>query len=98
MAGTLQQSSRRGLSSWSGFDPLGWLRDEMEGLFDPFSSDGGDDWPLRMLAPPMDLSENDGALQVRLDLPGVDPKEIDIQASGNQLTIASERKEDKEEL
>ena len=50
-----------------------------------------------MLAAPMDLSETDGALQIRLDLPGVDPKDIDIQVSGNQLTIAGERNEKQEE-
>lgn len=96
MAGTLQQSSGRGLSPWSGFGPLSRLRDEMQDLFERFTN-GGDDWPSRMLAPPMDLSETDGSLQVRLDLPGVDPKEIDIQVSGNHLTIAGERKEEKEE-
>lgn len=96
MAGTLQQSSRGSLSPWSGFGPLGRLREEMEDLFERFTGNG-DDWPSQMLAPPMDLSETDGSLQVRLDLPGVDPKEIDIQVSGNQLTIAGERKEEKEE-
>lgn len=97
MAGTLQQSSRRRLSPWSGFGSLGRLRDEMEDMFGRFTSNGGDDWPSPMLAPPMDLSETDGGLQIRLDLPGVDPKKIDIQVSGNQLTISGERKEEQEE-
>jgi HSP20 family protein len=30
-----------------------------------------------------------------MDLPGIDSKEIDVQVSGNQLTIAGERKEEK---
>lgn len=95
MARTLQQSSRRGLSP--SFAPLSQLRDEMEDLFELFTGDRNGDWPSRMLAPPMDLSESNGSLQLRLDLPGVDPKEIDIQVSGNQLTVAGERKEEKED-
>jgi len=97
MAGTLTESPRRKLSPWFRRGPLATLREEMEDLFEPMLGEGGDGWGTRMLAPPIDLSETDATVQARLDLPGVDPKEIDIQVSGNQLTIAGERKEEKEE-
>jgi HSP20 family protein len=97
MAGTLTKSSRRSVAPWFRRGPLGALRDEMEDLFGDFLGEDGDGWGTRMLAPPLDVSESDNALQVRLDLPGVEAKEIDIQVSGNQLTIAGERKEEKEE-
>lgn len=32
-----------------------------------------------------------------MDLPGIDPEQIDISISGNVLTIRGERKEEKEE-
>jgi HSP20 family protein len=43
------------------------------------------------------MSETEKTISLRLDLPGVAPKEIDIQVSGNQLTVSGERKEEKEE-
>jgi HSP20 family protein len=97
MAGTLTESPRRKLTPWFRRGPLATLREEMEELFEPLLGEAGDGWGTRMLAPPIDLSETDTAIQARLDLPGVDSKEIDIQVSGNQLTIAGERKEEKEE-
>ncbi len=97
MAGTLTESPRRKLSPWFRRGPLATLRDEMSELFEPIWSDEGDGWGTQMLAPPIDLSETDATIQARPDLPGVEPKEIDIQVSGNQLTIAGERKEEKEE-
>ncbi|MEZ6120010.1 MAG: Hsp20/alpha crystallin family protein [Pirellulaceae bacterium] len=44
----------------------------------------------------MDLSENDEALKVRVDLPGVKMEDIDVQVNANQLTITAERKEEQE--
>jgi HSP20 family protein len=46
---------------------------------------------------PLDLSETDQTFEVRLDVPGVNPKEIDIQLNANMLTISGERSEEKEE-
>jgi HSP20 family protein len=69
----------------------------MEDLFARFWDEEGDGWRTQLLAPPLDLSETDKDVSVRLDLPGVNPREIDIHVSGNQLTISGERKEKKEE-
>jgi len=69
----------------------------MGDLFGDFFGEESDGWGMRMLSPPLDISETDTEVRVRLDLPGVEAKEIDIQVNGNQLTIAGERKEEKEE-
>ena len=37
------------------------------------------------------------AIDVRMDLPGITAKDIDIQVNGNVLTVSGERKEEKEE-
>lgn len=45
----------------------------------------------------MDVSETDTAVVVKMDLPGVAAKDIDISVDNNLLTIRGERKEEKEE-
>ena len=49
------------------------------------------------MVPALDLSETDTAIEVRMDLPGITAKDIDIQVSGNVLTVSGQRKEEKEE-
>lgn len=42
--------------------------------------------------PPMETYRKDGNYVVRLDLPGVDPKDLDVGMEGDLLTIKAERK------
>ena len=48
-------------------------------------------------APALDVSETDEAIQVTAELPGVDPKEVDISLTDDLLTIHGEKKAEKEE-
>ena len=48
--------------------------------------------PVAGWTPPMDAYARDGRYVFRLDLPGVDPKDLDIQVEGRRLTIKGERK------
>ena len=47
--------------------------------------------------PNVDVKENDKNFQVLADLPGVDPKDIEISMENNVLTIRGQRIEEKEE-
>ncbi len=86
---------RRKGEDWS----LSQMRREMDRLFDRFS----EAWPFRSTSdmqrwmPSVDLSETDKEIIVRAELPGMDPKEIDISLSGKALTIKGERKHEHEE-
>lgn len=48
-------------------------------------------------APALDMQEMDDQVVVEASIPGVKPEEIDIQVTGNVLTIKGERKEEKAE-
>ena len=48
-------------------------------------------------APALDVGETDEAIQVTAELPGVDPKEVDISLTDDVLTIHGEKKAEKEE-
>lgn len=61
-------------------------------------------WPERLFQempamefPVVDIKETDDAFVVSAEVPGVRPEEIDIQLTGNELTIKGEKKESKEE-
>jgi HSP20 family protein len=43
-------------------------------------------------APPLECAVEDNQCVVKADLPGIDPKDLEISVLGNQLTIKGERK------
>lgn len=47
--------------------------------------------------PAVDISEDEKRYLIRADLPGVDPKDIEVHLEGDELTLRGERNEDKEE-
>ena len=61
---------------------------EMSRMFDDMVGSSTTDW-----SPALDVSETDQAFQVRLEVPGIAPDQIDIQVDGDHLVIAGEKKE-----
>ncbi|SPF47724.1 hypothetical protein SBDP1_680065 [Syntrophobacter sp. SbD1] len=49
------------------------------------------------LLPAFDIAEADDHSIVKADLPGIEPKSLDISLSGNVFTIRGEKKEEREE-
>ena len=49
------------------------------------------------LAPPIDIHEDEQGLDLTLDLPGVQPGDIQIEAENNTLTVQGQRKYDRQE-
>ena len=51
----------------------------------------------RTWAPPVDIYETENALVLKADLPGIDPKDVDIRIENGVLYLKGERKFEKEE-
>ncbi len=74
------------------------MRREMDRLWDSFlerrpvkaEEEGG-------FLPALDLAETDSELVVKCEVPGLDPKDIDISLSDGMLTIKGEKKQEREE-
>lgn len=78
--------------------PILALRNEMDRLFDSFFREpfGGMDWPFGgsgKWAPPLDMAETDTEFTVRAELPGIEPKELEVSVVGNELVLSGEKKE-----
>jgi HSP20 family protein len=87
----------RGLQPFVSGDAFRALREEMDDLLSRFSADWDGEWVAQAVTPSLDLSETSDALQLRLDMPGVKPEDIDIEVTGNTIRISGERKEEREE-
>jgi len=77
---------------------------DMEAMFDRLGEDFPSFWePRRVLGPTdqwvpaIESHVEDGNLIVKVDIPGIDPKEVSISVTDNQLTIEGERKHEKKE-
>jgi len=85
------------VSTWTPFNRLASLRDEMNRLFDinvpGFERDAGlfSGW-----SPSLDVTQDKDNLFVRVELPGMKKEDIDISLHEGTLTISGERKHEEE--
>lgn len=84
------------LTLWNPFQELTRWHMNIDELFDlPFGFGPNEIHPPRRW-PVLDSYEKDGKYVLRLDIPGVDPKEVKIITEGNSVIIKGERKNVKE--
>jgi HSP20 family protein len=74
------------------------MRNEMDRLWDSFFEGGtlkGEDG--REWLPSLDVAETKNEIVVKAEVPGLEPKDIDISLSDGLLTIKGEKKQEREE-
>ena len=85
----------RSLMPWTA---MGGLKQEMDRLFDRFFEPQWGELPvLGDWAPSLDLSETKEALVVKMEVPGMDPKDMQLSLQENLLTVKGEKKQEKDE-
>ncbi len=82
---------------WRARRELESLRKEMDRLWESFFGERIGLEPIEGWAPALDVTETKDNLVVKAELPGVDPKDVEITLSGNVLSIKGEKKQEKEE-
>ena len=71
------------------------FRQEMDRLFDRFWEDDGETpTALREWVPSLDFSETVDAYMVRIEIPGLEPKDVQVTLQDNVLTVKGEKKEE----
>ncbi len=88
----------RELVPWRPFREFERMRREMDRLWDSFFERR----PARVEEvsewfPSLDVSETKNEYVVKAELPGIDPKDIDISLTSDLLTIKGEKKQEREE-
>ncbi len=66
--------------------------------FQPSSNDGHDEsLTTTGFVPPVDVYEDEHSTSLKIEVPGIDEKDIDVRIENNTLTVHCERKFEKEE-
>jgi HSP20 family protein len=81
------------------------FKTEMDRLFDRFTSSFGitpfqafrSESGFSMPTPAVDITEDDAAIKVSAELPGMTEKDIQVSLSGNTLIIKGEKRQEREE-
>src|SRR5881275_2695708 len=74
-------------------------QDRMNRIFrQSFSPEGSDEaLTTSNFAPPVDVYEDEHNITLKIEVPGIDEKDIDVSIENNTLTVRGERKFEKEE-
>ena len=88
------------LARWDPFQELQSLENAMNRLFRRQLSGAlrtEEALTAPQFAPPIDVYEDDNKLSIKMDVPGIDAKDLEIRLDGNLLTVSGERKFESDE-
>src|SRR5581483_10636743 len=87
------------ITRWDPFREFATLQDRMNRLFrDSYGPEGREEsLTTSTFAPPVDVYEDEHNVTLKIEVPGIDEKDIDVRIENNVLTVHGERKFDKEE-
>jgi HSP20 family protein len=90
------------LTRWEPFREFSTMQDRLTRMNRLFRESHGSEEPEEALtttnfAPPVDIYEDEHNITLKLEVPGIDEKDIDVRIEGTTLTVHGERKIEKEE-
>ena len=89
------------ITRWDPFRELNTITDRMNRLFQdsfgPTTRSAEEGLSTMNFVPPVDVYEDEHGITLKLEVPGVEQKDIDVQVENNTLAVRGERKFDKEE-
>jgi HSP20 family protein len=90
------------LTGWESVRELSAMQDRMNRMNRLFRESYSPDVPeealtTTTLAPPVDIYEDEHNIILKIEVPGIDEKDIDVRIQNNTLTVQGDRKIEKEE-
>ena len=86
----------RSSSTGNSKDSFSLLRKDMEDLISNFWGTNAPNFLSHSMSPPLDVVESENSFQIKMDVPGLQAKDINVQVHGNTLTLSGQRQEEKE--
>ena len=84
------------ITRWDPFREFSTLQDRLNRLFRE-SQSPEEALTTSSFAPPVDVYEDEHNVSLKIEVPGIDEKDIDVRIENNVLTVHGERKLEKEE-
>jgi HSP20 family protein len=86
------------LTRWDPFREFSTLQDRMNRLFHDSFGDGREEaLTTTAFAPPVDVYEDEHNVTLKIEVLGIEEKDIDVRVENNTLTVHGERKFEKDE-
>jgi HSP20 family protein len=84
------------ITRWDPFREVQTLQSRVNSLFRDMNGDN-DPLAAASFVPPVDIYEDDKKVVIKLEVPGIDEKDLDVRMENHTLTVKGERKFDSEE-
>jgi HSP20 family protein len=84
------------ITRWDPFREVQALQNRVNSLFRDMNGDN-DPLTTASFVPPVDIYEDDKKVVLKLEVPGIDEKELDVRMENHTLTVRGERKFEHEE-
>jgi len=84
------------ITRWDPFRDLAQLQDRVNRIFQESAAGREEGLTTTSFVPPVDIYENEQNIVLKLEVPGVEQKDLDIRIENNTITIRGERKFEKE--
>jgi HSP20 family protein len=88
-----QEVTIMALVRWQPFQEIDSLQRQMNRLFDNLMTTDTDGWTTTF-TPAAEMQETPDAIHLKLEVPGLEPKDIDLQVSAETVSISGERKQE----
>ena len=85
------------LTRWEPFRELSTLQERINRAFRESRTGVDESLTTSSFAPAVDVYEDEHQVTLKVEVPGIDEKDIDVQVENNVLTVHGERKIEKEE-
>src|SRR5208283_578113 len=85
------------INRWDPFRDVVALQNRVNSLFRDYNLAGEDPVAAASFVPAVDIYEDNQKVVLKLEVPGIDQKDLDVRVENNTLTVKGERKFETEE-
>jgi HSP20 family protein len=85
------------ITRWDPFREVSVLQNRLNSLFRDFNEGDGGPLTTASFVPAVDIYEDAQKVVLKLEVPGIEEKDLDIRVENHTLTVKGERKFEKEE-